>query len=211
MIYKKITYAIFIVLFHGVGLYGFLTPSLNSLFIQLVPFHLMLMLVLLILSQPDKNQNYWIFMSAVSLLGFGIEVLGVSTGAIFGTYQYGRTLGFKFAGVPLLIGANWAILIFCTGVLIKKWNIKSNVYACLTGAFILVLTDVLIEPVAIKYDYWDWANSAIPVKNYVAWFIVSYIFLRLFFTMEFKKSNDIAIVLLFSQIIFFAALNIWAF
>ncbi len=211
MINKKVICIILIILFHVVGLYGFLTHSLNSLFIQLVPFHLLLMLVLLILSHPDKNQNYWLFMLAIYILSFIVEVLGVRTGAIFGTYYYGKTLGFKLVNVPLLIGINWMTLILCTGILVKKLNIKRPIYSSIIGALILVFMDILIEPIAIKYDYWSWAGSLIPLKNYAAWFIVSYILLRLFFTMEFKKDNNVAIVLFFSQIAFFAVLNIWAF
>ena len=38
------------------------------------------------------------------------ESLGVNYGLIFGNYEYGNNLGFKFFGVPFLIGINWIIL-----------------------------------------------------------------------------------------------------
>ena len=38
------------------------------------------------------------------------EILGVKFGVIFGDYEYGSALGLKIFDVPLLIGANWAIL-----------------------------------------------------------------------------------------------------
>ena len=39
------------------------------------------------------------------------EAIGVNTGLLFGTYEYGANLGFKIFGVPLIIGVNWTVLI----------------------------------------------------------------------------------------------------
>ena len=38
------------------------------------------------------------------------EIVGVKFGIIFGDYKYGYALGYKIFEVPILIGANWAIL-----------------------------------------------------------------------------------------------------
>ena len=43
----------------------------------------------------------------IFLLGFVVEVVGVQTGLIFGSYSYGATLGVKLFDTPLLIGLNW--------------------------------------------------------------------------------------------------------
>jgi bisanhydrobacterioruberin hydratase len=211
MISKKLICTILIILFHAVGLYGFLTPALTPLFIQLVPFHLLLMLVLLVISQTDTQKKIRMFLLLAYVLGFGVEVLGVNTGMIFGNYTYGETLGFKLAGTPVLIGVNWVILVLCTGVLVQKFKIKSLPIRSVIGAFILAGIDLLIEPVAIKYDYWHWLNNAIPFQNYIAWFIFSCFLLYLFFLLDFKKDNPAALVLLFAQLVFFSVLNSWIF
>ena len=203
--------SILIVLFHIVGLIGFLTPSLNPLFVKIVPFHLLLMMGLILYSHSHRNRDFWLFVLVTYFAGFLIEVFGVSTGYIFGSYQYGDTLGFKIAEVPLLIGVNWVILIYCTGVTIKKLAIQSHVLRSVMGAFFLVFLDFLIEPVAIKFDYWSWTGMNIPFQNYVAWFIFSFMMLLFFYARQFKKQNPAALVLLLSQLVFFAALNLWSF
>ena len=177
---------------------------------RLVPFHLLLMLALLIISHRGKNKEFKLFLLVTYLAGFLIEVIGVSTGYIFGIYQYGGTLGIKLAEVPLMIGVNWVILIYATGISIKYLNIQNHVVRSLIGAFFLVFMDILIEPVAIRFDYWSWMDMNIPFQNYVAWFVFSFCMMLFFFARKFRKQNMAAPVLLISQLIFFVALNLWA-
>jgi len=200
--------SLIIILFHLVGLYGFLSPELAPLFIKLVPFHLLLMLVLLVISGYDKSAGILLFACIVYLAGFLIEVAGVNSGLIFGEYSYGNTLGIKLLETPLLIGVNWLLLVYSTGILLEKYTLNRYVFALL-GAAILVCVDILIEPIAVKYDYWTWLNGFIPLQNYFGWFLVSFSLFLIFFSIRFKKQNSTAIVLLISQICFFMALNIW--
>lgn len=198
------------VLFHLVGLYGFLNPNLEALFISLVPFHLLLMLGLLIYSTNDFSKNIKIFALIIYIAGFLIELIGVNTGLIFGDYSYGDALGLKLWNTPLLIGVNWLILVYSTGVLLEKFNFKSSLIFSLIGALILLGIDFLIEPVAIRFDYWSWSGGAIPLQNYIGWYIFSFLLFFVFRGLDFNKKNEAAIVLLITQIGFFLGLNIWA-
>lgn len=198
-----------IILFHFVGLYGFLNPELSDFFIKLVPFHLFLMLLLLIVSGYDGSRNFLVFALVVYSAGFLVEVAGVNTGLIFGSYTYGQTLGIQLWQTPLLIGANWLILVYTTGVLISVYNLNKYVRAFL-GAAVLVGIDVLIEPVAIKYDYWNWTGGTIPLQNYMGWFVVSFAMFLFFEKMNFRKQNSSAIVLFVAQLCFFIILNTWS-
>ena len=76
-------------------------------------------------------------------------------------------------------------------------------------ARICTLLDVLIEPVAIKLDYWSWENNVIPLQNYVMWFIVSFV-IQLIIT---KSKIDInfksSFLILGLQVIFFSILNLF--
>ena len=206
---KAVICSFLIVIFYTVGLIGFLSPSLTPLFLKLVPFHLLLMVILLIVSHRQKNKEFKLFLLVAYLAGYLIEVIGVNTGYIFGSYQYGQTLGIKLAAVPLMIGVNWVIMIYSTGVTISYLKIRNHVVRALIGAFFLVFMDILIEPVAIRFDYWSWADLNIPFQNYVAWFIFSFCMMLFFFARKFRKKNPAAIVLLVSQLVFFAALNFW--
>lgn len=203
--------SILMVLFHIVGLYGFLNSELEVLFIALVPYHLLLMLGLLIYSTKDFSNNIKIFAVIIYLAGFFIEVIGVNTGLIFGNYSYGEALGLKVFSTPLLIGVNWLILVYCTGVLLEYLKIKNSLIFPLIGALILLGIDFLIEPVAIRFNYWSWSGGEIPLQNYLGWYIFSFLLFFVFKGLDFNKDNKAAIVLLFAQIGFFLGLNMWAF
>ena len=203
--------SILMVLFHIVGLYGFLISELEVLFIALVPYHLLLMLGLLIYSTDDFSKNIKIFAVIIYLAGFFIEVIGVNTGLIFGNYSYGQALGLKVLSTPLLIGVNWLILVYCTGVLLEYLKIKNSLIFSLIGALILLGIDFLIEPVAIRFNYWSWSGGEIPLQNYIGWYIFSFLLFFVFKGLDFNKNNKAAIVLLFAQIGFFLGLNMWAF
>ena len=202
--------AFLVVLFYAVGYYGFIQPEYSGLFKKLIPFHLVLMLLLMIISHEGKNQYFWTFLLTAFTAGFVIELLGVNTGAIFGEYTYGSSLGPKFADIPLLIGVNWILVIYSTGIFVKEFGIKNHIIRALIGAFLITALDFMIEPIAIKYDYWTWNDFDVPFQNYVGWFIFSFLMLRFFYLMKFRKSNFAAIVLFIVQFAFFFALNIKA-
>ena len=199
-----------VVLFHGVGLAGFLIPDFEQLFIRLVPFHLLLMLFLLIITADDKSPELKIFALLVYVLGFLIELIGVNTGLIFGGYTYGSALGIKLWATPLMIGVNWMILVYCAGVFLEKFKMSSDVLFSIFGALILTGIDFLIEPVAVRFDYWSWDQGVIPVQNYIGWYLFSFLLFMLFRKMNFRKENSVAILLLVVQTIFFLILNITA-
>jgi len=209
MLSKSTICSILIVVFHLVGLIGFLVPSTVSLFLKLVPFHLLLMFLLMLISQTHKGKNqFYILIVSVFFLGYLVEVAGVHTGKIFGEYTYGNTLGFKLLEVPLMIGINWAILVYAVGITMEASRLKSPVFKAFAGALVLVLLDFLIEPIAVKFDYWGWRDNLIPLQNYLAWFIVSFGMLSLFNYLKFHKENRSAIILLGTQFAFFIALNL---
>jgi putative membrane protein len=166
-----------VILFHLVGLIGLLIPSLQHLFLLLVPFHLGLMMVILMLTHRPLNDHFIVFILTVITLSSLAEWVGIHTSLLFGHYAYGNTLGFKLNGVPLIIGINWFLLIYSTGVTMQRSPIKSKWLRLLTGAAILVLLDLLIEPVAIRFNYWHWAGSIVPISagfysaQYCCWYL----------------------------------------
>src|SRR6202012_4904208 len=138
-----------IVLFHLVGGIGLRMKSTQGLFLQLVPYHLLLMAIVVIAAHRRTKKNFPIFIALVTVSGFVAEWIGIHTGWLFGFYVYGPTLGPKVSGVPLIISINWFLLIYSTAVFMQRSKIK-NEYARITaGAIALTLLDVLIEPTAI--------------------------------------------------------------
>ncbi|MXV14749.1 carotenoid biosynthesis protein [Hufsiella ginkgonis] len=203
---KRYGAAALVVLFHAVGLAGFLLADTESLFLAIVPFHLLLMGGLLIADQRERNHRFWRAVSLVYTGGFLVELAGVKTGVIFGHYAYGSTLGVKAGGVPLLIGLNWVLLVCGAGAVTAYLGIKNRWLAAFAGAMLLAALDRLIEPVAVKYNYWRWEDNHVPVQNYVAWLVVSFIMLVIWGRLVQQPRNLAAATLYLVQLVFFAAL-----
>jgi len=199
---------IIIILFHVVGLIGCSLPATDILFLKLVPWHLLLMTVVIVYNHHQLDGRFFLFALLIFVIGFTAELIGVHTGWLFGSYAYGETLGTQLFRIPLMIGVNWFLLIYSTGVLLQRSRIKNGIVRILAGAIILVLLDVLIEPMAIHFDYWHWADNHIPLKNYVCWFGLSALLLFLFDQFKFKPQSIVAPVLLIAQFVFFTGLEL---
>jgi uncharacterized membrane protein len=196
---------IFFVIFYCVGILGFSFQLTRNLFQHLVSFNLIVSVFFLFWFHSPRNLKSLLIFGSIFLAGFLSELTGVNTHLIFGSYSYGNTLGFKIFQTPLLIGLNWLILIYCifliTDNLNKKW------YFPFMGSAVMVIYDIIMEPVAIRIGMWDWDGGQIPVKNYISWYLIS---LGLFFFLYFTKpafKNPVARCLFFVQFGFFLFLN----
>ena len=148
-------------LFHFSGLLGILFID-RELFLETTPINLFITFLLLFVNLPEINRGVAIAASVAFVVGMGVELLGVNYGLIFGQYVYGNNLGVKLGGVPLLIGANWVMLTFITGAVGAVFFTRSAFWAAGLGALLMVLLDLVIEPVAPKFDYWEFARKYKP-------------------------------------------------
>ena len=158
-------------LFHICGMIG-ISYGNKEFFLAFTPINLFISFVLLFINQvqlekPELNAALIIF-----FIGMISEILGVNYGLIFGDYVYLDNLGFKVLGVPVLIGINWIILTFITGSM-SSYIIKNKYIAALTGAILMILLDLIIEPVAPLLGFWIFDLPTVPLQNYIAWFIVA--------------------------------------
>jgi bisanhydrobacterioruberin hydratase len=208
-------------LFHSIGLVGMLFFK-STFILQATPVNLLLMFGLLIWTQSEKNYFFWIFLLVVVVAGIVVEIIGVNTQLLFGNYSYGTVLGLKFAGVPLIIGANWFIVIYCCGISIHTVLVKAidtvalqtstpplalkALSVIVDGATLAVFLDWLMEPVAVQLGYWRW-NGEIPLYNYICWFVIAMAMLTLFHFCKFNKQNKFAVHLLMIQTMFFLILR----
>lgn len=211
------------VFFHLIGLLGILASSNKSFFIAATPYNLLLSLLLIIWTQKNKNYFFYGFLLLAVSLGIIAEIVGVNTGILFGDYSYGSVLGLKIKQVPVIIGVNWFILIYCCGIGIHTLLMKAiakiaeqsgkppltlkALSVIIDGATIAVFFDWVMEPVAVDLGFWKWDTGEIPFYNYLCWFIVSLILLTLFHFSKFNKQNKFAINLLLIQFMFFLLLR----
>ena len=141
-------------------------------------------------------------------IGYLLEIVGVETKLLFGDYDYnGSVLGTQLFNVPLIIGVNWFILTLGTRAC-ANWLTKSTFLQIVTAAILMVGLDILIEPIAIKYEFWNWAQHDAPQQNYLMWLIAS-IVMQAIIT---KKSSlipySLGFTIVASQLIFFVSLLI---
>ena len=210
-------------LFHVTGLIGILLTPYKDWFIHNTPINLLLMAALIFITQQQKNIYFFLFFIITFITGFAVEFSGTHTALLFGHYSYGKILGLQFFGVPLIIGINWFILIYCAGVATNVYenrmlkrinakgiNIKANVQAIsfvIDAAVLTVLFDWVMEPVAVKLGFWRWEGGDIPFFNYLSWLIISALLLALFRSLPFKKQNIFAVNLFIIQLLFFMVLR----
>jgi hypothetical protein len=199
--------SIFILLvMHAVGFYGIIYGDRHE-YVQLTGINLLISFGILLLNFENYSPRLFFFLLLTAVIGFFIEVIGVKTQMIFGTYHYGEALGTKQWEVPLMIGINWSLLIFSIGSAVEKLN--SNIWTrCLLGAILMILIDILIEPVAIKLGYWSWDSNIIPLQNYLAWGTISFALFYLCFHYLKNISNKTGIYIYIVQLVFFSLLNL---
>lgn len=200
--------AIFLAVTHAAGVLGYLHPISRPWFQWVTPLHLLMTVALLLYFHRDWRSSFGLFAASVALVGYWVEVLGVQTSLIFGDYAYDTTLGVKVLDVPLMIGVNWLLVTYLCGSVCHRLPIKTG-YRIVLAALLMVGIDLLIEPVAITYDFWHWKTGSPPLHNYVGWFGTAVITQLLFFTLPFRKSNALALPLLLIQGLFYISLQLF--
>ena len=209
------------VLFHTIGFAGIVFFK-NDFIIQSTAFNLLLMFGLLIWTQKEKNIFFWLFAAVTVLTGLVVETIGVNTQLLFGDYSYGKVLGYQVNNVPLIIGINWFLIIYCCGIIVQTLLMKAitkvstetstpplvlkALSVIADGATLAVFIDWIMEPVAVQLGYWKW-NGEIPIYNYICWFVVAMAMLALFHFCKFNKQNKFAVHLLMIQVLFFLLLR----
>jgi putative membrane protein len=198
----------YIFIFYSVGIVGLLLPQTHELFKALVPLNLLLSLGLLLLYHGKMDSGFIWKALFIFIAGILVELVGVNTGIIFGTYEYGPTLGLKLYHTPIIIGVNWLMLVYCSLVIVSQIT-EMAYFRAILGASLMVVYDIVLEPAAIDLKMWDWGGP-VPMQNYIAWFIIS--FLLICFADRFKlvnRLNKTASPLFFIQLLFFIILNLW--
>ena len=194
---------------HIAGIIGIGLP-VHPQFILLTPFNLFLSLFIVLRFHENRDRRFWIYAAIATAVGFIIEVIGINTGLIFGHYQYDIALGPKVWGTPPMIGINWLLTSYLCGIVVHYLAPRASVWGkALLGGAAMTAFDVLVEPVAMRYQFWSWENDTVPLQNYAAWFVVGSLVQFAFFRLGVAQRNGMALVLLACQLAFFIILNLF--
>lgn len=199
--------ALFLVVLYLVGFIG--TIRSVEWVQQATPIHLIVCMALFIFCEERPWRLQQILLGfGLLLFGVGIEWLGVRTSFPFGAYHYGERLGWKLDGIPLTMGINWLLLSLLSAEIARKLLAeKGLVLQVLFGSFLMVLTDLPMERLCTKLDFWHWDAGTAPLQNYLAWFFlgigVEYIILRNRRTLAINRLSGVLYGL---QLLFFSGL-----
>ncbi len=202
---KKNFYTLLIIPY-VVGAIGISIPSIRSFFLSLSPIMLLFSFSLIVFEESKWLKKNIPALIVAALGGFIVEYIGVNYSLLFGEYKYGTALGYKLFNVPLIISINWLMLSIASRSLANmvtnnKWLLS------LIAAFLMTSYDVLLEPIAIKFDWWIWSGGEVPIFNYVCWFAFSFLF-QLVFRITPKVTGRSYMVLLVQVCFYFILLLI---
>ncbi len=176
-------------------------------FVKQTPLNMLISLGLVFYT-AHLSKNTIIFFLLSFFIGMLAEWVGVNTQLLFGNYYYGNVLGYKIWGVPILIGINWFLVTYCCSIVIQKYfNNIQVIFAAVLIGLLTTMLDFVIEPIAIKLNFWQWSNGVIPFYNYFCWFIFSSIIGFCFIKLKIRAINNFPAILLLFQFLFFLILN----
>jgi len=194
-------------IFHSSALIG-ISLGFEDWFVSKTPVNLVISSILLFLVFPiDTVRKIGVF----ALLWFGgmfAEWVGVHYGILFGTYSYGANLGPKFDGVPLLIGVNWALLSFISARIAQFVSGKAIIQIVFAASLMLVL-DYFMEQSAPRFDFWEFDQGMVPLKNYICWLGVALLFQALIRVMKISGDLKFSVHLYAAQLVFFLYFFFW--
>lgn len=124
----------------------------------------------------------------------GAELLGASTGAIFGPYHYTDAWPVKVLGlVPPVLPLAWFMMLYCSirmaDVLGFRWTRRLGrrsapakglelIVLSAIGALAMVAWDLGLDPTMVHLGFWVWQEPGvyfgIPLSNYIGWFLTAF-------------------------------------
>lgn len=113
-----------LVILYLVGLAAHLAAATRPLVIALTPAVLLAcgaaVFLVTLTAETGRRGVLLFWFGGVMLVTLLVEVIGVATGRVFGVYRYGAVLGWKLAGVPFVIGFNWALTVLAAVVIADR-------------------------------------------------------------------------------------------
>lgn len=199
---------IVLIILYIVGIAGHLVPATLSLMKSLTPFVLLISgLIVLIPLLKEQSTKFRVWCTCIFTGTFLIEVIAVATGGFFGTYEYKSALGPQIWHVPPIIGLNWLLVIL--GAVGMSQRIRNGALFVLSVGTLVLFFDYILEPAAVKLDYWEWNSPDIPLQNYLGWFLIGAVSATIYRLLKINIKSKLPQSYFVIQLIFFAVLRIF--
>jgi len=195
-----------LLIFYAVGTIGILS-SYSQRFVQLSFVNLALTALLLLVNAEGSRARVAVVFALSMVVGFAVEALGVRTGLVFGDYHYTTGMGPSLVDVPLVIGLNWAMLVHSVHASLAE-RLRFRGSRAMIGATAMTVFDWVMEPVAIRLRFWVWQSDTIPQRNYLSWWILSFVLLSASDTISPHPKNRLAPWVFGVMLMFFAIVGL---
>ena len=206
---RELIVAVVLGVFFLVGFIGHSLPTTLPWMLNMTPYTLLACgLIAFFPVFLERKRDVLIWALLVFVITFTLEALGTATGKIFGPYTYGRTLGPKLFAVPVVIAFNW-LLVILGALSLARLIFRRKPLIALLAAMLAVGFDYLLEPAAIRLDYWTWQAAGIPLQNYLAWFLIALAAALFYAYLRLAVKTRLPLVYFLIQLVFFAALRIF--
>ena len=191
-----------LVFFHtiGIGMFLYMAKAPDYSYMNIF-----LSAMLVLFSEKIQLKSLLVF-GVIFLSGYLIELIGVQTGLLFGSYVYLDAMGPLIFGTPIIIGATWYAVVVGAVSIIRP--LKLNIFwkAVMSGILATVM-DLLIEQVAMNYGLWQWEGDTVPLYNYICWFLFGSLFAFIYLKSTVNQ-NQTARYLYWIWLLFFLILTI---
>jgi len=149
-----------------------------------------------ILVREIYQRNWLRVFEIVSCAVFGV-ILEIGDIYLGNAYSYNTAFLVKIAGVPLVIGFGWAVIVYCAMLLSDQYNIPRYLRPFM-DALTAVILDLALDPVATRLAFWKWSIPldqefyGVPIENLIGWVLVVLAFsfvIRFIRTLNFKRTG----------------------
>jgi|TARA_B110000444_G_scaffold258450_1_gene299438 putative membrane protein len=203
---EKIIIAV-LAIWHLVGIIGF-HSDFFYLFSILTPLNMMLSFWVLYVTSK-KSEKLKAILLLTYFIGLAVEVIGINTGIPFGTYVYLEGLGPKIMDTPWVMGLNWVVVSWAAVQSASYFSTQSKLYKWAISIVIMLIIDLVMEPVAPDLRMWIFAGSGPGLMNYLGWALTSAVIQILLVREVDNHKNHTALAIILLQIIFFSSFQVW--
>ncbi|MFL3000375.1 MAG: carotenoid biosynthesis protein [Cytophagales bacterium] len=186
------------------GLFGIFYVDFN-LFLSLSPISLIFTFLIVLFYNVEFSLKQLSVTLLIISLSFICEIIGVNSGILFGSYEYGNNLAPLIFGVPLVIGLNWFVLTISCGNISHYIFSKNKFFSISFGSFLMLILDFVMEQVSGNIDFW-YFNDKNLLFNYITWFLLGLLNQYIYQSFMNKKNLIISINIYFSFFVFFLIL-----
>jgi putative membrane protein len=171
---------ILLMIVYMASLIGVTMPHQQAWFLYYTPYFMLLNALLLLFYQKHKTTAWGLFWGSCLLLGTAVELSALHTGALYGSYTFGESLGWKVMKMPVVMPLYWLVVVHSTAVVAARF-ITKPLGRLLLGTFLSLLLMVLIHLVAPRLDFWTFEAGALWRAVLVQGLVVAllqYLFVR---------------------------------